>query len=135
MKFTEVDGASGPQVADLSGLLKDMKLTTWSAITTKVSDLSPLKDMKLTFLSCYNTQVSDLSPLKDMKLTWLHLGSTKVSDLSPLKDMKLTRRCPAPTHAGVGLIAAEGHEADVPELRAHAGGRPVATEGHEADVS
>ena len=81
-----------------------------------MSDLSPLKDMKLTYLDCGDTKVSDLSPLKDMKLTNLNCGYTQVSDLSPLKDMKLTElKCQR--HEGVRPVAAEGHEADAPELR------------------
>ena len=79
-----------------------------------MSDLSPLKDMKLTKLHCITRTVSDLSPLKDMKLTTLNCVSTPVSDLTPLKDMKLTYL--DARHAGVRPVAAEGHEADVPEL-------------------
>ena len=84
---------------------------------TQVSDLSPLKGMQLTDLDCCDTKVSDLSPLKDMKLTYWTAADTPVSDLSPLKDMKLTNlNCC--DHAGVRPVAAEGHEADAPGLRA-----------------
>ena len=48
--------------------------------------------MKLTTLWCHSTRVSDLSPLKDMKLTFLFVHG----------------------YAGVGPVAAEGHEADDP---------------------
>ena len=98
------------------------------AVAAKLKELNPGFDGKVTH------------KIEDGVVTELEFLTDNVTDISPVRALtgltnaELQRQCSSWGKGTAGRpVAAEGHEADEPELRLHAGVRPVAAEGHEAD--
>ena len=81
--------AISTQVSDLTPLKNLSQLQQLNLAESPVCNVTPLKNLtQLQQLYLYTTQVSDLAPLKDLtELRQLEIYNTQVSDLTPLKKL------------------------------------------------